>query len=167
MVPGSHGSMLSAKKIGPGGWRYYFHSVMVGDGRGPAGKPLRAAQDEAGVPTGVWKGRSLAAVGLAAGDVVTERQVELLLGEAGTAALAWYLGELSYLGMSEGQFADGLRRVRQLLTAPYVDRFRPAGPRPRCDTILSGRCRTGRRCPRCSRWRTTADAASRGRGSRA
>ncbi|MGV4989130.1 MobF family relaxase [Streptomyces sp. NRAIS4] len=54
---------------------------MVGDGQRPAGTPLRAAQDAAGVPPGVWKGRGLAAVGLAAGDVVTERQAELLLGE--------------------------------------------------------------------------------------
>ncbi|WP_460074122.1 MobF family relaxase [Streptomyces sp. YKOK-I1] len=54
---------------------------MVGDGRRAAGTPLRAAQDEAGVPPGVWKGRGLAAVGLTAGDVVTERQAELLLGE--------------------------------------------------------------------------------------
>ncbi|MFJ3498847.1 MobF family relaxase [Streptomyces sp. NPDC086091] len=54
---------------------------MVGDGHRPAGTPLRAAQDEAGVPPGVWKGRGLAAVGLTAGDVVTERQAELLLGE--------------------------------------------------------------------------------------
>ncbi|MGV9342937.1 MobF family relaxase [Streptomyces sp. NPDC003688] len=54
---------------------------MVGDGHRPAGKHLRAAQDEAGVPPGVWKGRGLAAVGLAVGDVVTERQAELLLGE--------------------------------------------------------------------------------------
>ncbi|WP_436842234.1 relaxase domain-containing protein [Streptomyces virginiae] len=45
------------------------------------GRPLRAAQDEAGVPPGVWKGQGLAAVGLVAGDVVTERQAELLLGE--------------------------------------------------------------------------------------
>ncbi|WP_411575256.1 MobF family relaxase [Streptomyces fradiae] len=54
---------------------------MVGDGHRRAGTPLRAAQDEAGVPPGVWKGRGLAALGLAAGDVVTERQAELLLGE--------------------------------------------------------------------------------------
>ncbi|WP_327349129.1 relaxase domain-containing protein [Streptomyces europaeiscabiei] len=54
---------------------------MVGDGHRPAGKPLRAAQDEAGVPAGFWTGRGLAAVGLAAGDMVTERQAELLLGE--------------------------------------------------------------------------------------
>ncbi|WP_398877616.1 MobF family relaxase, partial [Streptomyces prunicolor] len=54
---------------------------MVGDGHRPAGKPLRAAQGEAGVPPGFWTGRGLAAVGLTAGDVVTERQAELLLGE--------------------------------------------------------------------------------------
>ncbi|MFH0246298.1 MobF family relaxase [Streptomyces sp. HK10] len=54
---------------------------MVGDGHRAAGTSLRAAQDEAGVPPGVWKGRGLAAVGLTVGDVVTERQAELLLGE--------------------------------------------------------------------------------------
>ncbi|MFE0776427.1 MobF family relaxase [Streptomyces sp. NPDC058861] len=54
---------------------------MVGDGHRAVGTPLRAAQDEAGVPPGVWKGRGLAALGLAAGDVVSERQAELLLGE--------------------------------------------------------------------------------------
>jgi conjugative relaxase-like TrwC/TraI family protein len=74
--------MISMSEVRPGnGWRYLFRGVMVGDGQRPAGKPLRAAQDEAGVPPGVWKGRGLAAVGLKAGDVVTERQAELLLGE--------------------------------------------------------------------------------------
>ncbi|MGW2248270.1 MobF family relaxase [Streptomyces hirsutus] len=74
--------MISKAKVRPGnGWRYLFCGVMVGDGQRPAGMPLRAAQDEAGVPPGVWKGRGLAAVGLTAGDVVTERQAELLLGE--------------------------------------------------------------------------------------
>ncbi|MEV0694843.1 MobF family relaxase [Streptomyces sp. NPDC050388] len=74
--------MISMSEVRPGnGWRYLFRGVMVGDGHRPAGAPLRAAQDEAGVPPGVWKGRGLAAVGLAAGDVVTERQAELLLGE--------------------------------------------------------------------------------------
>ncbi|CAM5384121.1 hypothetical protein SHIRM173S_09712 [Streptomyces hirsutus] len=69
-------------EVRPGnGWRYLLRGVMVGDGQRPAGTPLRAAQDEAGVPPGVWKGRGLTAVGLTAGDVVTERQAELLLGE--------------------------------------------------------------------------------------
>lgn len=74
--------MISMSPVRPGnGWRYLFRDVMVGDGHRRAGTPLRAAQDEAGVPPGVWKGRGLAALGLTAGDVVTERQVELLLGE--------------------------------------------------------------------------------------
>ncbi|MFJ9634740.1 MobF family relaxase [Streptomyces sp. NPDC101175] len=74
--------MISMSPVRPGaGVRYLFRGVMVGDGRRAAGTPLRAAQDEAGVPPGVWKGRGLAAVGLMAGDVVTERQAELLLGE--------------------------------------------------------------------------------------
>ncbi|MFE6946047.1 MobF family relaxase [Streptomyces chartreusis] len=74
--------MISKAEVRPGdGWKYYFRSVMVADGQRPAGKPLRAAQDEAGVPPGIWKGRGLAVVGLKAGDVVTERQAELLLGE--------------------------------------------------------------------------------------
>ncbi|MET8516898.1 MobF family relaxase [Streptomyces sp. NPDC005077] len=73
--------MLSKAKLGPGRWPYYCNGVMVGDGHRPAGKPLRDAQDEAGVPPGFWTGRGLAAVGLTAGDEVTERQAELLLGE--------------------------------------------------------------------------------------
>ncbi|MGV9419992.1 MobF family relaxase [Streptomyces sp. NPDC003674] len=74
--------MISMSPVRPGnGWRYLFRGVMVGDGHRPAATSLRAAQDEAGVPPGVWKGRGLAAVGLKAGDVVTERQAELLLGE--------------------------------------------------------------------------------------
>ncbi|MFD4577648.1 MobF family relaxase [Streptomyces sp. NPDC058417] len=74
--------MISKSEVRPGdGWRYYFRGVMVGDGHRPAGTPLRAAQDEAGVPPGIWRGQGLAAVGLTAGDVVTERQAELLLGE--------------------------------------------------------------------------------------
>ncbi|MDX3695011.1 endonuclease domain-containing protein [Streptomyces europaeiscabiei] len=38
----------------------------------------------------------------------------------GTAALVWYLGELSYLGMTDEEFTNGLRRVRRLLPVPYV-----------------------------------------------
>ncbi|WP_234342207.1 MobF family relaxase [Streptomyces leeuwenhoekii] len=74
--------MISKSEVRPGaGVRYLFRGVMVGDGHRTAGMPLRAAQDEAGVPPGVWKGGGLAALGLTAGDVVSERQAELLLGE--------------------------------------------------------------------------------------
>ncbi len=59
--------MLSEAKIGPGGWPYYCQGVLVGDSHRPAGMPLRAAQDTAGVPPGFWRGRGLAAVGLAPG----------------------------------------------------------------------------------------------------
>ncbi len=77
-----HGPVISKSEVRPGdGWRYYFRGVMVGDGHRSAGTPLRAAQDEAGVPPGVWKGGGLAAVGLTDGDVVSERQAELLLGK--------------------------------------------------------------------------------------
>ncbi|MFE4692071.1 MobF family relaxase [Streptomyces sp. NPDC056749] len=74
--------MISKSALRPGdGVRYLFRGVMVGDGHRPAGTALRDAQDEAGVPPGIWQGRGLAAVGLTAGDVVSERQAELLLGE--------------------------------------------------------------------------------------
>ncbi|MGW1776269.1 MobF family relaxase [Streptomyces sp. NPDC002104] len=73
--------MISHTPIRPGDGRYLFRGVMVGDGHRAADTSLRAAQDEAGVPPGIWKGRGLAGVGLVAGDVVTERQAELLLGE--------------------------------------------------------------------------------------
>ncbi|MET9671415.1 relaxase domain-containing protein [Streptomyces sp. NPDC006475] len=74
--------MLSEAKIGPKGWpgrttatAFWSETATAGAGRcaPPRMKP--------GVPPGVWKGRCLAAVGLAAWDVVTERQAELLLGE--------------------------------------------------------------------------------------
>lgn len=35
----------------------------------------------AGLPPGVWRGRGLAALGLTAGQTVTERQMELVFGE--------------------------------------------------------------------------------------
>ncbi|MFS0696723.1 MobF family relaxase [Streptomyces nitrosporeus] len=74
--------MISMSPVHPGaGVRYLSRGVMVGDGHRRAGTSLRDAQDEAGVPPGVWKGRGLAALGLKAGDVVSERQAELLLGE--------------------------------------------------------------------------------------
>ncbi|MFC9623922.1 hypothetical protein ACFTXM_29350 [Streptomyces sp. NPDC056930] len=64
--------------------RYYLRQV-VGDGRRPARTPLVKPQEEAGVPAGRWMGRGLAALGLAAGDVVTEAQLRNLFGrKAGT-----------------------------------------------------------------------------------
>ncbi|WP_443071953.1 MobF family relaxase [Streptomyces sp. NBC_01477] len=76
---------------------------MVGDGRRRAGKPLRAAQDEAGVPPGIWTGRGLAAVGLAPGEEVTERQAELLLGEGRHPDADRIEAELLAQGVSPGK----------------------------------------------------------------
>ncbi|MFF8717425.1 MobF family relaxase [Streptomyces sp. NPDC015184] len=57
-----------------------MRGVAVGDGRVPAGRSLKAAQERAGLPPGVWMGRGLPALGLTAGQRVTERQMELVFG---------------------------------------------------------------------------------------
>ncbi|MFJ9472522.1 MobF family relaxase [Streptomyces caniferus] len=62
-------------------YRYYLRQVVVGDGRRPPRKPLRKAQEEAGVPAGRWMGRGLAVLGLAPGEEVTEGQLRSLFGE--------------------------------------------------------------------------------------
>ncbi|MEU0061629.1 MobF family relaxase [Streptomyces sp. NPDC006334] len=63
--------------------RYYLRETVVGDGRRPSRTPLRAAQEQAGVPVGRWKGRGLAALGLTPGQEVTEAQLRNLFGERG------------------------------------------------------------------------------------
>ncbi|MGW0315404.1 MobF family relaxase [Streptomyces flavidovirens] len=57
-----------------------MRGVAFGDGRRPARQPMKDAQEKAGLPPGVWMGRGLAALGLTAGETVTERQMELLFG---------------------------------------------------------------------------------------
>ncbi|MEU3434245.1 MobF family relaxase [Streptomyces sp. NPDC006863] len=64
-------------------YRYYLRETVVGDARRPARTPLRAAQEQAGVPAGRWMGRGLAALGLAPGEEVTEAQLRNLFGERG------------------------------------------------------------------------------------
>ncbi|WP_327180366.1 relaxase domain-containing protein (plasmid) [Streptomyces sp. NBC_01335] len=64
-------------------YRYYSRETVVGDGRRPARTPLRAAQEQAGVPAGRWMGRGLAALGLAPGEEVAEAQLRNLFGERG------------------------------------------------------------------------------------
>jgi len=74
--------MISVAKVQKrNAYRYYLRGVVVGDGRRPARKPMKDAQVEAGLPPGVWMGLGLAALGLTAGQTVTERQAELLFGE--------------------------------------------------------------------------------------
>ncbi|MFF4858737.1 relaxase domain-containing protein [Streptomyces rubiginosohelvolus] len=64
-------------------YRHYLRETVVGDGRRPARTPLRAAQEQAGVPAGRWMGRGLAVLGLAPGEEVTEAQLRNLFGERG------------------------------------------------------------------------------------
>lgn len=74
--------MVSAAKITRrNAWRYYVRGVAFGDGRRPVGQPLKDAQELAGLPPGRWMGLGLAALGLNAGSVVGERELELLYGE--------------------------------------------------------------------------------------
>ncbi|MET9777991.1 MobF family relaxase [Streptomyces sp. NPDC006367] len=58
--------MLDIKRVGPVSWRRYLD---------------RAGHEEAGVRSGLWVGRGLAAMGLHPGSAVTERQAELLFGK--------------------------------------------------------------------------------------
>jgi conjugative relaxase-like TrwC/TraI family protein len=74
--------MISVAKVQwRNAWRYYVRGVAFGDGSRPVGQSLKDAQEMAGLPPGVWRGRGLAALGLTDGQVVTERQVKLLFGE--------------------------------------------------------------------------------------
>ncbi|MCG7525163.1 relaxase domain-containing protein [Streptomyces sp. OfavH-34-F] len=74
--------MISVAKVQKrNSWRYYVRGVAFGDGRRRARQTLKDAQEMAGLPPGVWMGRGLAALGLTAGQEVTERQMELVFGQ--------------------------------------------------------------------------------------
>ncbi|WP_328419189.1 relaxase domain-containing protein [Streptomyces sp. NBC_00443] len=74
--------MISVAKVQRrNAWRYYVRGVSFGDGRRPARRPLKDAQEMAGLPPGVWMGRGLSALGLTAGETVTQRQMELVFGQ--------------------------------------------------------------------------------------
>lgn len=64
-------------------YRYFLRETVTGDGRRPAGAPLRTAQEQAGVPAGRWMGRGLTALGLAPGQEVTDQHLKNLFGERG------------------------------------------------------------------------------------
>ncbi|MEE1928813.1 relaxase domain-containing protein [Streptomyces sp. TRM 70351] len=74
--------MLSVEKVQRrNAWRYYVRGVAFGDGRRPVGQSLTDALEMTGLPPGVWLGRGLTALGLTAGQTVTERQMELVFGQ--------------------------------------------------------------------------------------
>ena len=65
------------------GYRYLLRSVVVGDGERGLSTPLSRYYAEVGNPPGVWLGSGLHRLGagaLRAGDVVTEEQLERLVG---------------------------------------------------------------------------------------
>lgn len=67
------------------GYRYLLNSVVSGDGERDLTEPLTRYYAEAGTPPGAWLGTGLQGLGngeLAAGDVVTEDHLRLLLGKA-------------------------------------------------------------------------------------
>ncbi|MEU3953590.1 MobF family relaxase [Streptomyces achromogenes] len=131
--------MISMSPVGPGhGVRYLFRGVMVGDGHRAVGTPLRAAQDEAGVPPGVWKGRGLAALGLATGDVVSQRQAELLLGEGRHPDADRIERELLAQGKSPAQArrATVLGRPIEHNRSPKTDKAKERTPWLAVDLVL-------------------------------
>lgn len=71
---------MAIARVRPGSsaYRYYFKSVVVGDGGRERGVPLRVGQELAGVPAGEWTGSGAPLLGLS--GVVTEAEMEALFG---------------------------------------------------------------------------------------
>ncbi|WP_326594506.1 MobF family relaxase [Streptomyces sp. NBC_01803] len=107
-------------------YRYYLRQTVVGDGRRPARTPLRAAQEQAGVPAGRWMGRGLAALGLAPGEEVTEAQLRNLFGGRGRHPYADRIeaGRLARGDSPQGAFRAGALGRRVTVTGVDL-MFRP------------------------------------------
>lgn len=81
---GGCGVTVSVRVMSAGdGYRYLLRTVAAGDGVRSLSTPLTRYYAEEGTPPGFWMGSAMSAVGagaLAAGGVVTEQQLQLLLG---------------------------------------------------------------------------------------
>ena len=78
-----------------GGYRYLLKSVVVGDGDRSLSDPMTRYYAEEGTPPGRWLGvglPGLAGGGIAVGDLVTESQLKLLVGEGRDPATGAQLG---------------------------------------------------------------------------
>ncbi|MEV7881873.1 MobF family relaxase [Streptomyces microflavus] len=108
-------------------YRYFLRETVAGDGRRPAGTPLRTAQEQAGVPAGRWMGRGLSALGLAPGQEVTDQHLRNLFGERGRHPYADRI-EADRLAAGESpQKAYRAGALGRRVTATGVDFvFRPA-----------------------------------------
>jgi len=87
------------------GVRYFFESVVAGDGDRDLSTPLTRYYTEKGCPPGQWIGSGVASLDspLSVGDTVTERQFQLLIGEGRHPVRAELLGKAypKYAGVSE------------------------------------------------------------------
>ncbi|WP_415856033.1 MobF family relaxase, partial [Sinomonas sp. G460-2] len=105
------------------GYRYLLKTVAAGDGDRSLSTPLTRYYAEAGNPPGFWLGAGLAKLGdgeLAAGGIVSEAQLELLIGKGHNPVS----GES--LGRAYQRFAPVTERVAQRVAALAPD-LGPAG----------------------------------------
>ena len=65
------------------GVKYFFESVAAGDGDRSLSTPLTRYYTEQGCPPGEWIGSGVASLGgqVSVGDTVSERQLQMLIGE--------------------------------------------------------------------------------------
>ena len=87
------------------GVRYFFESVVAGDGDRDLSTPLTRYYTEKGCPPGQWIGSAVASLDstLSVGDTVSERQLQLLVGEGRHPVTAELLGHAypKYASVSE------------------------------------------------------------------
>jgi conjugative relaxase-like TrwC/TraI family protein len=79
------------------GFRYLMESVAVGDGRADQSSPLTRYYAESGTPPGRFAGGGLSALGLAAGEEVTEMHLSRMLVEMVDPASGELLGRQAAL----------------------------------------------------------------------
>ena len=77
------------------GVKYFFESVVAGDGDRSLSTPLTRYYTEQGCPPGTWIGSGVASLNstLSVGDQVSERQLHLLIGEGRHPVTAEQLGQ--------------------------------------------------------------------------
>jgi hypothetical protein len=147
--------MMSIARVTAGPmWRYYLRGVKVGDGQRPARKPLKQAKEEAGIPAGVWMGRGLPLLGLSAGGEVTERQMELLVGEGRHPDADRIQAEREAAGDSPGKAKRATFLGRPPAKPKPTPKLEKRSRRRRTSPSWRGITCSGRspRSPCCGRW---------------
>jgi conjugative relaxase-like TrwC/TraI family protein len=109
------------------GYRYLLSSVAVADGQRRAGTPLTAYYTADGTPPGRWLGTGLTAFGegtIRVGDVVTEEQLALLLGQGRDPVSGVALGRAYPVYASQAERIAA--RVARLGVAPGGEQWAAA-----------------------------------------